>query len=59
MNRIAPSTAIATPGAAHYIPSDHPTEDVAYLAECSLRQSHLPAAVPSPASHPAILASGE
>jgi len=44
VNLIAPSTAIATPGAVRYIPSDYPTEDVAYLAECALQLSHLPAA---------------
>jgi NAD(P)-dependent dehydrogenase (short-subunit alcohol dehydrogenase family) len=44
VNMIAPSTAIATPGAVRYIPSDYPTEDVAYLAECALQLSHLPAA---------------
>ena len=44
VNLVAPSTAIATPGAARYIPSDYPTEDVAYLAECALQLSHLPAA---------------
>jgi NAD(P)-dependent dehydrogenase (short-subunit alcohol dehydrogenase family) len=44
VNLIAPSTAIATPGAARYIPSDYPTEDVAYLAECALQLCHLPAA---------------
>jgi len=44
VNLIAPSTAIATPGAARYIPSGYPTEDVAYLAECALQLCHLPAA---------------
>ena len=44
VNLIAPSTAIATPGAARYIPSDYPTEDAAYLAECALQLCHLPAA---------------
>jgi len=44
VNLIAPSTAIATPGAVRYIPSDYPTEDVAYLAECALQLCHLPAA---------------
>jgi NAD(P)-dependent dehydrogenase (short-subunit alcohol dehydrogenase family) len=44
VNLIAPSTAIATPGAARYIPSEYPTEDVAYLAECALQLSYLPAA---------------
>jgi NAD(P)-dependent dehydrogenase (short-subunit alcohol dehydrogenase family) len=44
VNAISPSTAIATPGAARYIPSEYPTEDVAYLAECALRLCHLPAA---------------
>ncbi len=44
VNMIAPSTAIATPGAARYIPRDYPTEDVAYLAECALQLSYLPAA---------------
>jgi NAD(P)-dependent dehydrogenase (short-subunit alcohol dehydrogenase family) len=44
VNVIAPSTAITTPGAARYIPSDYPTEDVAYLAECALQLSYLPAA---------------
>ena len=44
VNLIAPSTAIATPGAVRYIPGDYPTEDVAYLAECALQLSYLPAA---------------
>ena len=44
VNRIGPSTAIMTPGAARYIPSDYPTEDVAYLAESALQLCHLPAA---------------
>ena len=44
VNMIAPSTAIATPGAVRYIGSDYPTEDVAYLAECALQLSYLPAA---------------
>ena len=44
VNSVAPSTAISTPGAARYIPGDYPTEDVAYLAECALQLSHLPAA---------------
>jgi NAD(P)-dependent dehydrogenase (short-subunit alcohol dehydrogenase family) len=43
VNMIAPSTAILTPGAARYIPSDYPTEDVAYLAECALQLAYLPA----------------
>jgi NAD(P)-dependent dehydrogenase (short-subunit alcohol dehydrogenase family) len=44
VNLVAPSTAIATPGARRYIPADYPTEDVAYLAECALQLAHLPAA---------------
>jgi NAD(P)-dependent dehydrogenase (short-subunit alcohol dehydrogenase family) len=44
VNVISPSTAIATPGANRYIPADFPTEDVAYLAECALQLSYLPAA---------------
>jgi NAD(P)-dependent dehydrogenase (short-subunit alcohol dehydrogenase family) len=44
VNLIAPSTAIATPGASRYIPRDYPTEDVAYLAECALQLAYLPAA---------------
>ncbi|MEZ4281867.1 MAG: SDR family NAD(P)-dependent oxidoreductase [Myxococcota bacterium] len=44
VNLIAPSTAIATPGAARYIPGDYPTERVEYLAECALQLAHLPAA---------------
>ena len=44
VNLIAPSTAIATPGASRYIPSDYPTEPVEYLAECALQLAHLPAA---------------
>lgn len=45
VNRIGPSTAIMTPGAARYIPSNYPTEDVAYLAESALQLCHLPAAL--------------
>ncbi len=45
VNRIGPSTAIMTPGAARYIPNDYPTEDVAYLAESALQLCHLPAAL--------------
>lgn len=44
VNLIAPSTAIATPGASRYIPGDYPTEKVEYLAECALQLAHLPAA---------------
>jgi len=45
VNLIAPSTAIATPGASRYIPSDYPTERVEYLAESALQLAHLPAAL--------------
>lgn len=44
VNLIAPSTAIGTPGALRYIPSDYPTERVEYLAECALQLAHRPAA---------------
>jgi NAD(P)-dependent dehydrogenase (short-subunit alcohol dehydrogenase family) len=44
VNLIAPSTAIATPGASRYIPSDYPTERVEYLAESALQLAYLPAA---------------
>ena len=44
VNLIAPSTAIATPGASRYIPGDYPTERVEYLAECALQLAYLPAA---------------
>jgi len=44
VNAVGPSTAIRTPGASDLIPSDYPTEDVAYLAETVLAMSHLPAA---------------
>lgn len=44
VNLVAPSTAIATPGAAAYIPADYPTEPVEYLAETALALCHLPAA---------------
>lgn len=44
VNLIAPSTAIATPGAARYIPTDYPTEHVEYLAESALQLAYLPAA---------------
>lgn len=44
VNLIAPSTAIATPGAARYIPTDYPTERVEYLAESALQLAYLPAA---------------
>jgi NAD(P)-dependent dehydrogenase (short-subunit alcohol dehydrogenase family) len=44
VNVIAPSTAIATPGASRYIPSDYPTERVEYLAESALQLAYLPAA---------------
>lgn len=44
VNLIAPSTAIATPGASRYIPSEYPTERVEYLAECALQLAYLPAA---------------
>lgn len=44
VNVVAPSTAIRTPGADQLIPSDYPTEDVAYLAETVLAMCHLPAA---------------
>ncbi len=44
VNLVAPSTAIRTPGAERYIPSDYPTEDVAYLAESALQLAYLPAA---------------
>lgn len=43
VNLIAPSTAILTPGAARYIPSDYPSERVEYLAECALQLAYLPA----------------
>lgn len=43
VNLIAPSTAIATPGASRYIPGDYPTERVEYLAECALQLAWLPA----------------
>ncbi len=43
VNAVGPSTAIRTPGADDYIPSEYPTEDVAYLAETVLAMSHLPA----------------
>lgn len=44
VNLIAPSTAIATPGAVRYIPSEYPTERVEYLAESALQLAYLPAA---------------
>lgn len=44
VNLVAPSTAIATPGATAYIPPDYPTEPVEYLAETALALCHLPAA---------------
>lgn len=44
VNLIAPSTAIATPGAVRYIPSDYPTERVEYLVESALQLAYLPAA---------------
>jgi len=44
VNLIAPSTAIATPGASRYIPGDYPTERVEYLAECALQLAWRPAA---------------
>ena len=44
VNLIAPSTAIATPGASRYIPGDYPTERVEYLAESALQLAYLPAA---------------
>jgi NAD(P)-dependent dehydrogenase (short-subunit alcohol dehydrogenase family) len=44
VNLIAPSSAIATPGASRYIPSDFPTERVEYLAESALQLAWLPAA---------------
>lgn len=44
VNLVAPSTAIATPGASAYIPADYPTEPVEYLAETALALCHLPAA---------------
>lgn len=44
VNLVAPSTAIATPGAARYIPTDYPTERVEYLAESALQLAYLPAA---------------
>jgi 3-oxoacyl-[acyl-carrier protein] reductase len=43
VNVLGPSTAIRTPGADALIPSDFPTEDVAYLAESVLALCHLPA----------------
>ncbi|ARS26134.1 SDR family NAD(P)-dependent oxidoreductase [Sphingomonas sp. KC8] len=43
VNVVGPSTAIRTPGASDLIPSDYPTEDVAYLAETVLAMCHLPA----------------
>ena len=43
VNLVAPSTAISTPGADAYIPSDYPTEPVEYLAETALALCHLPA----------------
>lgn len=44
VNLVAPSTAIATPGAAAYIPAGYPTEPVEYLTETALALCHLPAA---------------
>lgn len=44
VNAVGPSTAIRTPGAAEFIPTDYPTEDVEYLAETVLAMCHLPAA---------------
>lgn len=44
VNVVGPSTAIRTPGADALIPSDYPTEDVAYLAETVLAMCELPAA---------------
>ena len=44
VNMVAPSTAIATPGAKRYIPDDYPTEDIDYIAETALSLCHLPAA---------------
>jgi NAD(P)-dependent dehydrogenase (short-subunit alcohol dehydrogenase family) len=43
VNVVAPSTAIRTPGADQLIPSDYPTEDVAYIAATVLDMCHLPA----------------
>lgn len=44
VNCVGPSTAVRTPGAAHLIPDDFPTEPVEYLAETVLAMCHLPAA---------------
>lgn len=44
VNLIAPSSAIATPGAVRYIPDGYPTERVEYLAESALQLAYLPAA---------------
>jgi NAD(P)-dependent dehydrogenase (short-subunit alcohol dehydrogenase family) len=44
VNVVGPSTAIRTPGADSLIPTEFPTEDVAYLAETVLAMSYLPAA---------------
>ncbi|WP_380879273.1 oxidoreductase [Sphingomonas sp. DBB INV C78] len=44
VNVVGPSTAIRTPGADALIPTDYPTEDVAYLAETVLAMCELPAA---------------
>ena len=43
VNMVAPSTAISTPGADAYIPSDYPTEPLEYLTETALALCHLPA----------------
>ena len=43
VNLVAPSTAISTPGADAYIPSDYPTEPLEYLTETALALCHLPA----------------
>jgi 3-oxoacyl-[acyl-carrier protein] reductase len=36
VNILSPSSAIRTPGAARYIPSDYPTEPIEYIAEAAL-----------------------